>query len=117
MNFLGINKNYQSFSKEIEKSITDEVSSTKIEIDRLTRIQRVNVKREGNREVTVTLRSTDGTTKVKIPLYERKIKIREFISAISDTGDLQKNTAKANSCRKIVCDILRYYSHVLRENV
>ena len=104
--FLGINKNYETFSKAIEKGVEANFEPTLVELEKLTRVQRVTTKRNGN-EVLITLRTMDGTTKVTIPVSDRKIKLRDFVKAVAESGELHKNTAKAMSCRKIVCDILR----------
>ena len=80
--------------------------STEIKIEKLSRVQKVTVSIV-NREALVTFRNMDGTLKVRVPQSERKIKIKDLISKISETKELQKNTSKANSFRKTVCDILR----------
>lgn len=59
------------------------------------------------REAVVTLRTMEGTLKVTVPQLERKIKLKDLISKIDESKELRKNTEKANSFRKTVCDILR----------
>ena len=80
---------------------------TEIKIEKLSRVQRVTVVTIG-REALVTFRNMDGTLKVKVPQLERKIKLKDLISKIADTKELQKNSQKANSFRKTICDILRF---------
>ena len=62
------------------------------------------------REAVVTIRNMDGTMKVNVPQLDRKIKVKDLIKKIADTGELKKNSTKANSFRKTVSDILRLLS-------
>ena len=103
----GINRDYSPISNCIERLLSTDCPHSEIKIDKLNRVQRVSVTVE-RREALVTFRNMDGTMKVRVPQLERKIKLKDLIEKISETKELQKNTEKANSFRKTVCDILRY---------
>ena len=59
------------------------------------------------REATVTLRNMEGTMKIQVPQLERKIKMKDLIAKIAESGELKKNSIKANEFRKTISDILR----------
>ena len=112
--FQGLNKDYSVISSCIERLISPRKADTEIKIDKLVRVQRVNVS-VVQREAIVTIRNMEGTLKVTVPQFDRKIKLKDLVSKIDESKELRKNSDKANAFRKTVCDILRYLINLRRK--
>ena len=102
----GFQKDYSTISDCLEKLMTSQRADAEIKIDKLLRVQRVNVT-VIRREAIVTIRNMEGTLKCKVPQLDRKIKIKDLLKGVVDTEELKRNSTKANGFRKTVCDILR----------